>query len=308
VIGATNRPFDVDPAFLRRMPRSFFVGLPNDVARAKILTSMLNNVPKDSTFDMRQIIQATEFYTPSDIKEVLRTAALFPLREARGEILRRRQQGELLSRVECMAPKLRPLRTTDVIAALHKVSPTPLSEEYKSALLGFASKASGRSMSPPTPHFPNQNNFQNGMNPYSHQNFGQHGQNHGQYQVGNQNDYYVTNNVSPPSFDQMQGNWESPHNFDEYDSYDESYDDSTYFFAGKLFAFIIPNYQQVDDGKLNIHGVIAGVISGVIMLFIEMILFVIRNHEMDKFVTKKMKTKKNPFGYDKKTAQRTFQG
>ena len=81
-----------------------------------------------------------------------------------------------------------------------------------------------------------------------------------------------------------------------------------YFFAGKLFAFMIPNYQQVDDGKLNIHGVIAGVISGVIMLFIEMILFVIRNHEMDKFVTKKMKTKKNPFGYDKKTAQRTFQG
>ena len=39
---------------------------------------------------------------------------------------------------------------------------------------------------------------------------------------------YVTNNVSPPSFDQMQGNWESPHSFDEYDSYDESYDDSTY--------------------------------------------------------------------------------
>ena len=83
-----------------------------------------------------------------------------------------------------------------------------------------------------------------------------------------------------------------------------------YFFAGKLFAFIIPDYQQ-EKGKINIHGVIAGVLVGVIMLFIEMILFVIRNHEMDKFVTKKMKRKKdhmNPFGYDKKLAERTFEG
>jgi len=83
-----------------------------------------------------------------------------------------------------------------------------------------------------------------------------------------------------------------------------------YFFAGKLFAFIIPDYQQ-EKGKINIHGVIAGVLVGVIMLFIEMILFVIRNHEMDKFVTKKIKRKKdhmNPFGYDKKLAERTFEG
>jgi len=83
-----------------------------------------------------------------------------------------------------------------------------------------------------------------------------------------------------------------------------------YFFAGKLFAFIIPDYQQ-EKGKINIHGVIAGVLVGVIMLFIEMILFVIRNHEMDKFVTKKIKRRKNhmnPFGYDKRTAERTFQG
>jgi len=80
-----------------------------------------------------------------------------------------------------------------------------------------------------------------------------------------------------------------------------------YFFAGKLFAFIVPDYNQ-EDGKINIVGVIAGVIAGVIMLFIEMILFVIRNHEMDRYVTKKMKRKKNPFGYDKKLAERTFQG
>ncbi len=103
-----------------------------------------------------------------------------------------------------------------------------------------------------------------------------------------------------------------------------------YFFAGKLFLWIFgstpdehgdnPNEQYIrtsnqysknynPDGQLNIHGVIVGVISGVIMLFIEMILFVIRNHEMDRHLTeKKKKGKKNPFGYDAKSAKRTFHG
>ncbi len=80
-----------------------------------------------------------------------------------------------------------------------------------------------------------------------------------------------------------------------------------YFFSGKLFSFMFPDYH-VKEGTLDIRGVIAGVITGVVMLFIEMILFVIRNHEMDKFVTKKMKKEKNPFGYNKEEAKRTFQG
>ena len=101
-----------------------------------------------------------------------------------------------------------------------------------------------------------------------------------------------------------------------------------YFFAGKLLLWIfgtttttststtdsesyIRTSRQYteNDGQLNIHGVIVGVVSGVIMLFIEMILFVIRNHEMDKHLTeKKKKRKKNPFGYDVKSAKRTFHG
>jgi len=146
VIGATNRPFDVDSAFLRRMPRSFFVGLPNSHARKNILTSMLSNVPLDSSFNLEMIVQATEGYTPSDIKEVLRTAALFPLREARAAILRRREAGHDLTRMECMAPELRPLQTCDVMQALARVSPTPLSNDYRAALIDFASKASGRNV------------------------------------------------------------------------------------------------------------------------------------------------------------------
>lgn len=82
-----------------------------------------------------------------------------------------------------------------------------------------------------------------------------------------------------------------------------------YFFSGKLFDFVIPGYRP-EPGKIDIHGVIAGVITGVIMLFIEMILFVIRNHEMDRFISKKTKeqSQMNPFGYDPKKSQRNFEG
>lgn len=144
---ATNRPFDVDSAFLRRMPRSFFVGLPDKIARTKILSTMLSTVPLDKNFNMDHIAGNMDGYTPSDMKEVLRTAALFPLREARNDVIRRKEKG-----YDILMPKLRPLRTIDVVQALQKVSPTPLPQEYRSSLMSFASKATGR-VFPPSPNY-----------------------------------------------------------------------------------------------------------------------------------------------------------
>lgn len=139
IIGATNRPFDVDSAFLRRMPRSFFVGLPDRNARVQILTSMLSNVPLHGDFNMNYLADATAEYTPSDMKEVLRTAALFPLREARTSMLQNSSNGNTQRR-----PMLRPLETRDVAEACRRVAPTQLTNEYRLSLMNFAAKASGR--------------------------------------------------------------------------------------------------------------------------------------------------------------------
>lgn len=83
-----------------------------------------------------------------------------------------------------------------------------------------------------------------------------------------------------------------------------------YFFGSKIFTWFDDSESASrKEGQLDIRGVIVGVISGVMMLFIEMILFVIRNHEMDKYLTRKKKTDRtNAFGYSKKRAERTFMG
>ena len=50
-------------------------------------------------------------------------------------------------------------------------------------------------------------------------------------------------------------------------------------------------------------------VSGVFMLFVEMILFVIRSHELDASVTKKSRRRENranPFGYTEKSMARVY--
>ena len=59
-----------------------------------------------------------------------------------------------------------------------------------------------------------------------------------------------------------------------------------YFFAGGLLDYLL---DTEPTSKSDIKRVIIGVVSGVIMLFIEMLLFVIRTHEMDEAMRKKSK-------------------
>ena len=139
VVGATNRPFDVDPGFLRRMPRGFFVGLPDAQARAAVLRLMLRDVPLSPDFDVDAIADRTDWFAPSDLREVLRTAALGPLREARFEALR----GSSQDGPQAPLPPLRALATEDCLGALSKVAPTQLNPAYVAALTEYAHRTGG---------------------------------------------------------------------------------------------------------------------------------------------------------------------
>jgi ATPase family AAA domain-containing protein 1 len=85
VIGATNKPWALDPAVLRRMPRQLYIGLPDASARAAILRVLLRRERADvdaGVESLGEVAQRTEGYSGSDLKELVRAAALVPIREA----------------------------------------------------------------------------------------------------------------------------------------------------------------------------------------------------------------------------------
>ncbi|KAL2913497.1 hypothetical protein HK105_206957 [Polyrhizophydium stewartii] len=82
VLGATNRPFDLDDAILRRMPRRILIDLPNKDARASILRKLLQDEPLDSNVDIDALAERTELYSGSDLKNLCVSAALARVKES----------------------------------------------------------------------------------------------------------------------------------------------------------------------------------------------------------------------------------
>ncbi|KAJ5071590.1 putative aaa atpase [Anaeramoeba ignava] len=81
VLAATNRPFDLDPAVLRRFSRKIFVDFPDVKNREKILRVILAPEDIEDSFDYPSLASKTENYTGSDLKNLCITAAYQPIRE-----------------------------------------------------------------------------------------------------------------------------------------------------------------------------------------------------------------------------------
>jgi len=86
VLGATNRPMDIDPAILRRMPKRFPVALPNAEQRFKILSLMLGDTELDSSLTLEVLAAKTTGFSGSDLRELCRSAAMVPVRECMREM------------------------------------------------------------------------------------------------------------------------------------------------------------------------------------------------------------------------------
>ncbi|CAJ2676501.1 unnamed protein product [Trifolium pratense] len=81
VLAATNRPFDLDEAIIRRFERRIMVGLPSVENREKILRTLLGKEKVDKEIDFKELATMTEGYTGSDLKNFCTTAAYRPVRE-----------------------------------------------------------------------------------------------------------------------------------------------------------------------------------------------------------------------------------
>ncbi|WWC88512.1 uncharacterized protein L201_003423 [Kwoniella dendrophila CBS 6074] len=110
VLGATNRPNDIDPAILRRMPKRFPIRLPNYEQRIKILTLMLAHTNHETPF-LPQLALKTDGLSGSDLRETCRNAAMIPVREVMRDKGKAGKEGLEQARREGF--KLRPLRLDD---------------------------------------------------------------------------------------------------------------------------------------------------------------------------------------------------
>jgi SpoVK/Ycf46/Vps4 family AAA+-type ATPase len=81
IMVATNRPFDLDEAVLRRLPRRLLVDLPVEADREAILKIHLQGEILTADVSLADIAKNTPFYSGSDLKNLSIAAALACVRE-----------------------------------------------------------------------------------------------------------------------------------------------------------------------------------------------------------------------------------
>lgn len=125
VMGATNRPQDVDQAILRRMPTTFHVGLPNTRQRQDILRLILAGENLSNAINLKEIAEKTEGYSGSDLRELCRDAAMYRVRD----YVRKEQMRQIAQQLQdCQEEekpvdeeRLRPVTQLDLLFGLDKM-------------------------------------------------------------------------------------------------------------------------------------------------------------------------------------------
>ncbi|OQS07196.1 spastin and Fidgetin [Thraustotheca clavata] len=113
VLGATNLPFELDEALIRRLEKRIYIPLPDSAARAALIKHLL--APHRTSFssrDLDYIVSKTKGYSGSDIKQLCKEAAMGPIRSVG-------------ARIEHINPEeLRSIEAQDFINALRRVRPS----------------------------------------------------------------------------------------------------------------------------------------------------------------------------------------
>eukprot|EP01125_Pyxidicula_operculata_P011994 TRINITY_DN3934_c0_g1_i1.p1 TRINITY_DN3934_c0_g1~~TRINITY_DN3934_c0_g1_i1.p1 ORF type:complete len:1193 (-),score=351.43 TRINITY_DN3934_c0_g1_i1:488-3868(-) len=135
VLAATNRPFDLDDAVLRRLPRRLLVDLPDVDNRSKILKVVLKDEEVDNTIDLSELAKMTEGYSGSDLHNLCVAAAYQPIREflskEKGKTIEEKENKMDIDADDREAPTLRPLSFSDFENAKKEISAS-VSEDAQS--------------------------------------------------------------------------------------------------------------------------------------------------------------------------------
>lgn len=84
LLGATNRPWDIDTAATRsgRFSQKIYIPLPDEKARKFMIEKNMKNVPVSKDFDVDKIVKQTKNYSGADIEELCDRAKDEPLLKA----------------------------------------------------------------------------------------------------------------------------------------------------------------------------------------------------------------------------------
>uniref|UniRef100_A0A8D3AD21 Fidgetin-like protein 1 n=1 Tax=Scophthalmus maximus TaxID=52904 RepID=A0A8D3AD21_SCOMX len=114
VMGATNRPQELDEAVLRRFAKRVYVALPDEKTRSTLLTNLLGKHGNPlSINELSYVAKVTAGYSGSDLTALAKDAALGPIRELGPD------------QVRCMAAnEMRNIKTKDFEDSLKRIKPT----------------------------------------------------------------------------------------------------------------------------------------------------------------------------------------
>uniref|UniRef100_A0A914V7I6 Uncharacterized protein n=1 Tax=Plectus sambesii TaxID=2011161 RepID=A0A914V7I6_9BILA len=128
-MGATNRPYELDEAVIRRFPKRIMIDLPDARARLELIQSLLAQQKHSlSAHDLRSLADRTDSYSSADLVSLAKEAAMAPIREVRKERL-----------VDLSVCEIRPLCLSDFEAALNAVKPST-SDKAMDKLKEFAKR------------------------------------------------------------------------------------------------------------------------------------------------------------------------
>ncbi|KAK2612847.1 hypothetical protein QQS21_001127 [Conoideocrella luteorostrata] len=125
IMVATNRPYDLDEAVLRRLPRKILVDLPLKKDRAAILQLLLKDECLDSSVSIEDLAERSPYYSGSDLKNVCIAAAMAAVEEE-NEAAFKHQDSE-----PYQYPKCRVLRSEHFESGLKQI-PASISEDMAS--------------------------------------------------------------------------------------------------------------------------------------------------------------------------------
>ena len=116
IIGATNRPMDLDEAALRRLTKRIYITLPDPAARKGAILKLLEQAKYDlTTYEIRHVVQKTENFSFADINAVIKDSAMGPIRD-----LQKTGEFNPDKIMNLDTKQLRPVNFNDVMESLSK--------------------------------------------------------------------------------------------------------------------------------------------------------------------------------------------